>query len=66
MLPMTTPSEMILGTVITSDLPLMAQKRPGDTVRFQCVTVQQGQMARRDSIRKLKNLQEDLERGNCW
>ena len=62
----TTGGYVKLGTVITADLPLMAQKRPGDTVRFQCVTVQQGQIARRDSIRKLKNLQEDLERGNCW
>ena len=55
-----------LGTVISADLSLMAQKRPGDRLRFSCVTVQQGQLARRDSIRRLKNLQEELERGERW
>ena len=55
-----------LGTVISADLSLMAQKRPGDRLRFTCVTVQQGQIARRDSIRRLKNLQEELERGERW
>lgn len=62
----TTGGYVKLGTVITADLPLMAQKRPGDTVQFQCVTVQQGQFARRDCIRRLKNLQEELERGDRW
>lgn len=62
----TTGGYVKLGTVITADLPLMAQKRPGDTVQFWCVTVQQGQLARRDCIRRLKNLQEELERGDRW
>lgn len=62
----TTGGYVKLGTVITADLPLMAQKRPGDIVRFRCVTVQQGQLARRDAMRSLKNLQEELERGDRW
>ena len=62
----TTGGYVKLGTVITADLPLMAQKRPGDSVRFQSVTVQQGQLARRDSLRWLNNLQEELERGDRW
>lgn len=62
----TTGGYVKLGTVITADLPLMAQKRPGDSVRFQGVTVQQGQLARRDSLRWLNNLQEELERGDRW
>lgn len=62
----TTGGYVKLGTVISADLPLMAQKRPGDCLCFSCVTVQQGQIARRDSIRWLKNLQEELERGDRW
>lgn len=62
----TTGGYVKLGTVISADLPLMAQKRPGDIVRFNCVTVHQGQLARRASIRWLKNLQDELERGDRW
>ena len=62
----TTGGYVKLGTVISADLPLMAQKRPGDVLRFCDVTVQQGQRARCDSIRRLKNLQEELERGDRW
>ena len=62
----TTGGYVKLGTVISADLPLMAQKRPGDTLRFCNVTVQQSQKARRDSVRRLKNLQEELERGDRW
>ena len=62
----TTGGYVKLGTVISADLPLMAQKRPGDVVGFQCITVQQGQLARCASIRRLKNLQEELERGDHW
>ena len=62
----TTGGYVKLGTVISADLPLMAQKRPGDSLRFCCVTVHQGQLARRDSIRRLKNMEEELERGDRW
>lgn len=62
----TTGGYVKLGTVITADLPLVAQKRPGDRLRFSCVTVREGQLARRDSIRWLKNLQEELDRGDRW
>lgn len=62
----TTGGYVKLGTVITADLPLMAQKRPGDTVRFEQVTVQQAQAARLYRIRKLKDIQGELDRFDRW
>ncbi|MBR5536712.1 MAG: biotin-dependent carboxyltransferase [Clostridia bacterium] len=62
----TTGGYVKLGTVITADLPLMAQKRPGDKVRFEKVTVQQAQAARLYRCRKLRNLQGELDRFDRW
>ena len=62
----TTGGYVKLGTVITADLPLMAQKRPGDTVRFEKVTVQQAQAARLYRCRKLRNIQGELDRFDRW
>ena len=55
-----------LGTVASCALPLMGQKRPGDKVRFSRVTVQQAQNLRRRLIRKLKNLEEELNFAGRW
>ncbi len=62
----TTGGYVKLGAVITADLPLMAQKRPGDIVRFACVTVDEAQKAWKDRRRRLRNLQEELEREERW
>ena len=62
----TTGGYVKLGCVITADLPLMAQRRPGDTVRFQQVTVEEAQRLLADSRRKLCNLQDDLEHNGNW
>ena len=62
----TTGGYVKLGTVITADLPLMAQKRPGDTVRFEQVTVRQAQAARLYRRRKLRNIQGELDRFDRW
>lgn len=62
----TTGGYVKLGTVITADLPLMAQKRPGDTVRFEKVTVQQAQAVRLYRCRKLRNIQGELDRFDRW
>lgn len=62
----TTGGYVKLGTVITADLPLMAQKRPGDSVRFEEVSVQQAQAARLYTQRKLRNLQGELDRFDRW
>lgn len=62
----TTGGYVKLGTVITADLPLMGQKRPGDRVRFERVTVQQAQAARLYRYRKLRNLQGELNRFDKW
>lgn len=55
-----------LGTVVSCALPIMAQKRPGDPVRFQQVTVQQAQTMRGRLIRKLKNLEKELNFAGRW
>lgn len=62
----TTGGYVKLGTVITADLPLLAQKRPGDRLRFVRVTVEDAQQARRDCFRRLRAMQEELERGDLW
>jgi allophanate hydrolase subunit 2 len=36
----TTGGYPVLATVITADLPLLAQARPGDTIRFRCVDME--------------------------
>lgn len=55
-----------LGTVASCALPLMAQKRPGDTVRFVEVSVEAAQMLRRKRIRQLKNLERELNFAGRW
>ena len=55
-----------LGTVASCALPLMAQKRPGDTVRFVEVSVEAAQMLRRKRIRQLKNLEREMNFAGRW
>lgn len=62
----TTGGYVKLGGVITADLPLLAQKRPGDTVRFACVTVAEAHTALRQAKRKLRALEAELNRGDLW
>ncbi len=62
----TTGGYVKLGAVITADLPLMAQKRPGDSVRFICVTMEEAHDAYRLMLRKLRNLQLDMNREDLW
>jgi len=46
----TTGGYPVIATVITADLPLLAQARPGDTVRFQEVDLTEAERARRRLI----------------
>ena len=62
----TTGGYVKLGAVITADLPLLAQKRPGDTVHFACVTTQEAHTALRRSRRKLRALEAEWNRGDLW
>ena len=55
-----------LGTVASCALPLMAQKRPGDTVCFEQVSVADAQKLRRRLVRKLKNLEQELNFAGRW
>jgi antagonist of KipI len=43
----TTGGYPVLATVITADLPLLAQARPGDTIRFRCVDMEEAARASR-------------------
>lgn len=49
-----------IGTVITADLPLLAQRRPGDTVRFAQISVSAAQRADRREAKKLRKLNRYL------
>lgn len=45
----------LLATVITADIWRLGQARPGDRVRFQSVTVDEGQAATRQTLEELVN-----------
>lgn len=62
----TTGGYVKLGTVITVDLPVMAQKRPGELVRFRQVTVREAQQALMEQRRKLRNLRQALDDEGEW
>ena len=62
----TTGGYVKLGTVASVDLPIMAQKKPGDTVCFEEITVQQAQKLRAEQLRQLRGLEEALDWGGLW
>ncbi len=62
----TTGGYVKLGSVITADLPVLAQKRPGDTVCFSCVSMAEAHAAYRTARRDLRNLQQELDREDRW
>lgn len=62
----TTGGYVKLGTVATADLPKLAQKRPGDQVSFEEITVRQAQKLRRDMMRQLRSLEDALDWGGIW
>jgi antagonist of KipI len=49
-----------IAEVITADLPVLAQMRPGEKVRFQEVSVDEAQRLLREQERKLSLLQKSL------
>jgi allophanate hydrolase subunit 2 len=51
----TTGGYPVIGTVIRADLPLLAQARPGDTIRFRAVD--EAEAAR--ALRRLEDWLED-------
>lgn len=55
-----------IGTVITSDMGLLAQARPGDVVRFQAVTIEEAQqqaIIQAAQLQKLRQLVDNKIRG---
>ena len=55
-----------VATLLLCALPLMAQKRPGDTVCFEQISVADAQKLRRRLVRKLKNLEQELNFAGRW
>lgn len=62
----TTGGYVKLGTVITVDLPLVAQRRPGDTIRFRLVTVEEAQRFLKKRRRTLRNAAQMLDSPEVW
>jgi antagonist of KipI len=56
----TTGGYPVIGLVVTADLPLVAQLRPGDEVRFDEVTIESAQRALRSQARKLRSVKEEV------
>lgn len=50
-----------IATVITADLPVIGQCRPGDVIRFQSVTVPQAHQLWREMQQRLNTLDQNLE-----
>lgn len=50
-----------IATVIPTDLPLMAQLRPGDRLCFQSVTVEEGLSRYRAEAEQMKQLMEEMQ-----
>ena len=51
-----------IATVISADLPLVGQRKTGDVIRFQAVTVEQAHKLWRDFNRELEELKTNLDR----
>jgi biotin-dependent carboxylase-like uncharacterized protein len=49
-----------IATVVTADLPLLAQARPGDTLRFAAASVSEGRAAWRERLRALREGIEEV------
>jgi antagonist of KipI len=56
----TTGGYPVIGLVVTADLPLVAQLRPGDEVRFDEVTIESAQRALRSQARKLRGVKKEV------
>ena len=54
-----------IGHVISVDLPIIAQMRPGDSVSFAETDVETAQALLRDGARRLRNLERELEFSSC-
>lgn len=51
-----------IATVISADLPLVGQRKTGDVIRFQAVTVEEAHSLWRDFNRELEELKTNLDR----
>ncbi len=50
-----------IGTVISTDIPLLAQCKPGDIINFQPVTLTAAQMLYKKHVREMKKLQKQMK-----
>jgi antagonist of KipI len=57
----TTGGYPVIGLVATADLPLVAQLRPGDEVRFEEVTIEWAQTALRSQAERLRSFKKEVE-----
>ena len=54
-----------IATVISVDLPKIGQCRPGDTIRFQAISIDEAQKLYKDMQDDLKQKEITLDNGNC-
>lgn len=55
-----------IGAVISTDLPVLAQKKPGDTIRFEKVTPEQGRNIYLRRLRKLRYTADEINEPHWW
>lgn len=51
-----------IATVVSTDLPLVGQRKTGDVIRFQAVSVEEAHRAWRETNRELEELKANLDR----
>lgn len=51
-----------IGTVISSDIPLIAQCKPGDEIRFQSVTLSEAHKVYKKQYKQMKKFQKKINR----
>jgi antagonist of KipI len=56
----TTGGYPVIGVVATADLPLVAQLRPGDEVRFEEMTIERAQTALRSQAERLRSIKKEV------
>ena len=55
-----------LGTVISADVPRLGRLRPGDTLRFERITIAKAELLRREMEQRVTKLIEWFEPAGAW
>ncbi len=55
-----------IGTIISTDLPLVAQLKPGDRVRFKPISIEESHLLLREREKKLEGFWKTVQASRSW